>query len=154
MGFIITGITEAEFAQLEALGATTLSAVQWAMLGSSEEWTDWTPTLTGDADLSGYDSARYFRFGKFCSFIFNADNKNVTTGGSAIQITLPFAAANTAFTSIVAQVRDGANWIGMPYVAIQKNTNYFVVFKTVALGAWAGTETGVYIRASGFFEIA
>lgn len=132
-------------------GAT---AAQFGALAALVEWTAWTPTLTGGADLSGYSAARYFRIGDICFFHFTADNKNVTTGG-IINITLPFTAANTgAFSCPSGQVYNGAAWIGLPHIIITPNTNYIVVYKTAAQGTWAGTENGVYIRINGFFEIA
>lgn len=149
-----TGLVTIAAAKL-AVGATTPSAVQWGMLGAGVEWTDWTPTLTGDADLSAYDGARYFRMGDMCFFQFKADNKTVDTAGAHIQITLPFTAANTAVNPLMTgQVNNGAAWIGLPYIGIDANTNYVQVFKSAARGAWAGTEAGVFIRMSGFFEIA
>lgn len=151
----LKNLTATEIAELEAIGATTISAAQWGILGAAVEWTDWTPTLTGGADLSGFDVARYYRVGDLCFFTFIADNKNITTAG-IIQITLPFTAANIASAKWApsAQVKDGVNWIGLPYITISTNQNYMEVYKDVALTNWVGTETTVYIRMSGFFEIA
>jgi len=146
-------VLAAQLAQLETLGATTISAAQWGMLGASVEWTDWVPTLTGGADLSGYNTARYYRIGNICFFQFVANVKNVTTVGE-IQITLPFTTANTDKFVPSGVVNDGTNWIGFPHITIEQNANYFSVYKTAAVGNWAGTENGISIRVTGFFEIA
>lgn len=146
-------VTATEFAELETLGDTTISATQWGALGSLVEWTDWVPTLIDDADLSGYDTARYYRLGDICFFMFIANNKNVTTAGAVIKITLPFTAANIGETTLAGIIHDGAAWIGMPRLEIGGNTNHIYVYKNAAGGGWVGTEAGVYIRLNGFFEI-
>ncbi len=146
-----TGLVTIQAAKL-AVGATTPTAVQWGALGALVEWTDWTPTLTGDADLSGYTSARYYRLGDICFFIFRAENKNVTTSGT-IQITLPFTSANTDRSLSTDLVYDGAAYAKV-HCFINPNVNYISLYKTLAAGAWAGTENGVKILLSGFFEIA
>lgn len=148
----LADLTTAEVAQLENIGTVTVSATQWGALGALVEWTDWTPTLTGGADLSGYDFARYYRVGDICFFYFAADTKNVTTSG-IVQITLPFTTANTSVIPINYSVYDSANEISTS-VYVNKNTNYVNVLKTILGGNWAGTENGVNIRISGFFEIA
>jgi len=134
------------------VGSTTPSAIQWGALGALVEWTAWVPTLTDDADLSGYTNARYFRVGDVCFYMFSAENKNVTTEGHIV-ITLPFTAANTGYSVPTIAVNDGGGWIAIPFVQIVPNTNQLIVYKTIAGGDWAGTEEGVYIRATGFFEI-
>ncbi len=147
----VVGDVTIEAAKL-TVGATTPTATQWGALGALVEWTDWTPTLTGGADLSGYDAARYYRFGDICFFTFEAVNKNVTTSG-IIQITLPFTCANTGGFAPTGQVNDGTNYIGQPYMMVLKNTNYITLYKTAAATNWAGSETNVVIYISGFFEI-
>lgn len=150
----LLGLTSAEVDQLEAIGTTTISSAQWGALGALVEWTGWTPTLTGGADLSGYTTARYCRIGDLCFFVFDAETKNVTTGG-AIEITLPFTAATTgAIFEPCADIYDGTNWIGKSHIRIGSGSDSITVYKAAALGEWAGTETGVVIRISGFFEIA
>lgn len=116
-------------------------------------WQAWVPTLTGGADLSGYDQARFCVHGKTCYFYFTADAKNVTTAND-IQITLPFTSANTGYQMPTGQIYDGTAWVGQTKMLIAANTNYIQVFKTAAGGNWAGTENGVYIWISGFYEIA
>lgn len=143
-----------EIEQIENIpGDVDILAAQWVALGALVEWTAWVPTLTGDADLSGYDCARYYRIGDICFFYFEAASKNVTTSG-VIQVTLPFTVANTAYQIPSAVVNDGSAWIGQPHIMIAKNADYVSVYKNAAGGNWAGTETGVTIRISGFFEIA
>lgn len=134
--------------------AVTPTVVQWGALGALVEWTDWTPTLTGGADLSGYDTAKYYRIGNICFIQFIAGNRDVTTAGGTIQITLPFTAADTDDISINNHVHDGTNWIGQSHAWIAKNTAILYVSKTAGAGGWAGTESGVYIRINTFFEIA
>ena len=148
----LTALTVAEVDQLENLGDVTISYIQWGALGSLLEWTDWTPTLTGTADLSGYDSARYFRIGDICFFVFDASSKNVTEAGDYVAITLPFTAADTTFSTTFASINDGTSWIGAAALIV-KNTNVLRVYKTAARGAWVGNETGVYIFVNSFFEI-
>ena len=150
-------ISSAEVVSLGAakltVGATTPSAVQWGALGALVEWTDWTPTLTGGADLSGYNTARYYRIGDLCYFSFMAENKNVTSAGNSVQITLPFTCSAVRFV-VTCLVDAGAGTIGEVWNSIAPSTDFLGVYKSAASGAWAGNETGVYIRASGFFEIA
>ncbi len=131
----------------------SVTVAQFTALGALVEWTDWTPTLTGDADLSGYTSARYYRIGDICFFSFTADSKNVTTAGT-IQITLPFTHANTSYNAVVNLVNDGSSTVGMVFGIIDPNVNYIKLSKTATGGSWAGTETEVYLRINGFFEIA
>ena len=150
---LLAGVTAAEMGEIANIGATTISATQWGALGALVEWTDWTPTLTGDADLNGYDTARYYRIGDICFYYITADNQNVTSAGTTIQITLPFTSANTSKTVAAANLHDGTTWVGTPQNQIDANTNYIQIFKSAAGGSWAGDETGVYIRISGFFEI-
>lgn len=116
-------------------------------------WMDWVPTLTGDADLSGYTNARFYRVGNTCFFNFYASAKNVTTGG-VIEITLPFTSANVGRFAPSGQVYDGAAWIGLPLIHIVGNTNILYVYKTAAAAAWAGTENNVTLEITGFYEIA
>ncbi|GAH82776.1 unnamed protein product, partial [marine sediment metagenome] len=79
--------------------------------------------------------------------------KDVETAGQ-VEITLPFTSAdNGLYTPCANQVDDGVTW-KVSSVNIQPNRNYMRVYKTQDLGEWAGTETGVYIYISGFFEIA
>lgn len=118
-------------------------------------WQAWVPTLTGDADLSAYNTARFCLYGKTCFFVFQADNKTVDTAGAMIQITLPYTAANVGLTTpATGQINDGVAWMGQSCVEVVTNTNYVRVYKTAARGGWAGDETGVYIRIRGFYEIA
>ncbi len=153
---LLAGVTAAEMGEIANIGGTTISATQWGMLGAGVEWTDWTPTLTGAADLSAYSQARYFRIGDICFFIFNADAKTVDTAGATIQITLPFTSANSAHSIPSALVRNNSNdvtdWV-KTNCSITPNTNFIDVYKTLQKGAWAGTETGVFVRINGFFEI-
>ncbi len=149
---LLGSVTAAEFSQLETLDAITVSTTQWGALGALVEWTDWTPTLTDAADLSGYNSARYFRLGDICFFVFSALDKNVTSAG-AIEITLPFTVATTANSVPGYRLNDGTSGVST-VVLILNNNNRFVVWKTITSGTWAGTETGVEIFVSGFFEIA
>lgn len=146
-------LVAAAIQRLDNLNVTP-SAAQWGALGALVEWTAWVPTLTGDADLSGYNGARYYRVGDICYFLFTALNKNVTTAGAMIQITLPFTTANNGiYIPCANQLHDGTNWL-VTNANIQPNTNYIRCYKTITAGGWAGTETGVYIYVSGFFEIA
>lgn len=117
-------------------------------------WQNWVPTLTGGADLSGYTVARFCRIGNLCFFRFCAENKNVTTAGN-IQITLPYThAATVGFAIVSMNVHNGTAWQGQVKNQIAANTNYLEVWETLAGDSWGGAETGVYIRASGFYEVA
>ena len=114
------------------------------------DWFNYTPTLTDGADLSGFTIAQFSLKGKVCFLNFIADAKNVTTSGT-VQITLPIAHKSGKAYLVTSQLHDGSAWIG--------NTHCFVtgehinVYKTAAAGGWTGTETGVYIRLSSFYEI-
>lgn len=138
---------------LLGIGAVPISATQWDALGALVEWTAWVPTLTDGANLSGYTVARYYRLGDLCFFYFTADNKDITTAGT-LQVTLPFTVANTGRQTPTGSIHDGAAWVGQTNMGIIENTNYMAISKNAAGDAWAGDETGVFIRISGFFEIA
>lgn len=117
-------------------------------------WQDWTPTITDEADLSGYNMARFCLYGKTCFFTFDATTKNITTAG-ALRVTLPFTVANLgSYQMITGTVYDGTAHVGFTNMEIVPNTNYFRLFKTAARGNWAGTENNVNIRVGGFYEIA
>lgn len=132
-------------------GISEITAAAMKQLKNLVAWTDWVPNLTGDADLSGYNTARYYRIGDLCFFYFTAVSKNVTTAG-IIKITLPFSPKDGEEFTPSAQVHDGSAWIGMPHVKTADNA--IELYKTAACGSWAGTETGVNIYIEGFFEIA
>lgn len=148
----LDNLTSGEVGQLEAIGTTTIDATQWGALGALVEWTDWTPTLTGDADLSGYDSARYYRIGDLCFYAFRAEGKNVTSAGH-IEVTLPFTAANEARYVPSSRIFDSANYVDA-HILIDNNTDYISIYKNVGGGNWAGNEINVHIFITGFFEIA
>lgn len=139
---------------LLGIGATPISAAQWGMLGAGVEWTAWVPTLTGGADLSGYDYARYFRIGNLCFFVFDARGRNVTTAGANIQVTLPFTSANLGRFYPFALYYDGTNWTGLALSVISPNTNYVEIYSDENVGEWAGTEANIALEIHGFFEIA
>lgn len=147
----------ANFASIEAvLGNLVVNdralPTEWTAANALKEWTDWTPNLTGGAELSGYDSARYYRIGDICFFNFAAVAKDITTAGT-LKITLSFTCANLARFIPSAHINDGTDYL-LTYASIAENSNVLNIFKTEAAETWAGTEENVTIRVTGFFEIA
>jgi len=112
-------------------------------------WQDWTPTLnTGGADLSGYNSARYCQIGKLVFFTFQASVRDVT-GNGLIEIGLPVTCATHGTNaSAVAYPINGT----YEKVQCKLTGNVMTVAKSMFSGAWAGTETGVYVIVEGFYE--
>lgn len=117
-------------------------------------WVDWTPTLnTGDADLSGYDLARYCTIGKLVFVLFSAINKTISGSSGLIDIGLPVASKYQGI-NLVARVYP----VGGTYAMVQCQTitspQAMRLAKSMFAAPWSGDETGVYVQIEGFYEAA
>lgn len=115
------------------------------------DWLSWSPPLTTGADVSAIDISKYKYDNKTCHYNVNIENRNVTTAG-VVQINIPAPHVSGSIFTPANMVHNGTAWIGSTLANLQAQT--IDIRKTAAAGAWAGTETGVYIRLQGHYEIA
>lgn len=115
------------------------------------DWLDWDPPLTVGADISDVTLARYKYVGKVCFLNVNLENINVTTSG-VIQLNVPAPHVTGHISTPANMVNNGSAWIGSTLCNIQGQT--IDIRKAASAGAWAGTETGVFVRLQGHYEIA
>lgn len=115
------------------------------------QWFAYTPTLTGgNADLSGYDTARFSIVGRVCHVHFSANNRTLSGSAGRIRVTLPVASAvSRAFQLNTYVVADGS-WV---LVRSDIASNYVDIHKTLQFSNWNATETSVYIEINGSYEI-
>lgn len=115
-------------------------------------WLDYVPVMTGGADLSGYEAARYKVVTNSVYVHFAANSsRNVTTSG-VVQITVPFTGTQ-AITVANTLIHNGTAWVGITLSWFVPSSARIDVYKTGAAGTWAGTETNVVIYSDGVYEI-
>lgn len=72
------------------------SAQSTGLLWNNAAWTDWTTVVTaGSGSITSYtEDAKYTRIGKLCALKFIVIITNAGTGGSYLNISLPFTVKN------------------------------------------------------------
>lgn len=120
------------------------------------QWFAYAPSLTvGNADLSGYDSARFTLNGRACYVTFLATNRSVTGSAGSIKIGLPVACkAGAVEIRISAQVYSAAlgGYIDVACY-VPASSAVMELYKGFNPDNWAASETGVYIFINGTYEI-
>jgi hypothetical protein len=119
------------------------------------QWFNWVPTLTGgNADLSGYTTARFSIVGRTVKIYFNADNMTISGTAGQIIITLPVNASLSLVDIFTANAYDDATnaWRAIRTDTGVGSTN-FSIHKTLQYSSWLANETAVYINVSGSYEI-
>lgn len=162
----ITTATSTDYYEIVGRFAATLSAgagYTWTVPTYTAEnliqrpiyetrWSDYTPVLTGGADLSGFESARYKVVSNSIFIHFEASSsRNITTSG-VVQITVPFT-GNRSITVANTLIHNGTAWVGITLSWFIPTSARIDVYKTGAAGTWAGTETNVVIYSDGVYEV-
>lgn len=114
--------------------------------GSADELTDYTPTQTGISGSPTITAAKYILRGKLCTVHLVITGTSNTT---AMTLTLPFAAANTAVQSFAIIAIDNAVTQSSPgKMNTRVNSNIADLYKTLPSGAWTASGakgmTGVF----------
>lgn len=114
--------------------------------GSADELTDYVPTQTGISGSPTITAAKYILRGKLCTVHLVITGTSNTT---AMTITLPFAAANTAVQSFAVIAIDNTTTQADPgKLNTRVNSNIADVYKTLPSGTWTSSGakglTGVF----------
>jgi hypothetical protein len=132
--------------------------IAYSSLSGLPVWAAWTPTLnTGNADLSGYDGARYTVVGKVATLEFYAANRNVTGSPGYILISLPVGVGSSAVPiRATASIYSAAigTYINVSCTIDAGNPGTMALYKSLANNNFDANETGVYIFISASYEIA
>ena len=119
------------------------------------QWFNYVPSLnTDDADLSGYDLAKFAIVGRLCTIEFIANNRNITGSAGSIKIGLPVTTSLAVTNSHQFTV---AMFNGSIYAAVRNelaNGSAVVkLYKDFSSASFAASETGYYFRISGSYPI-
>ena len=89
----LKNLTTAEIQQVENIGATTISAAQWALLGTHIDWTAYTPTVTsgGSMTYTPTKECKYCRIGNTILYKISLEGTSAGTASSYVDVTLPIA---------------------------------------------------------------
>lgn len=112
-------------------------------------WFDYTPTLTGgNADLSGYDVAKYAIVGRKVTIVFIAENRTLSGSAGSIIISLPINPLRELYhiSNIYYNSAHTAVFFRISPAGIE-------ITKDINAGSWTTSETGIYIRFILEFDI-
>jgi hypothetical protein len=122
------------------------------------QWFNWTPSLnTGSCVLSGFSGARFSVNGRTCQFVFKADNKSMSGSAGSVKIGLPINLGASSIGAIVTHQLRAVYFISA-YIDVRTDLDtaapsVFALYKDITNANWLASETGVFIRVSGFYEI-
>jgi hypothetical protein len=112
-------------------------------------WFDYTPVLTGgNAKLSGFNVAKFCITSRKVSLIFVCENRTLTGSSGNVIISLPVSALREIYNISSAYYNSGQTAI-----FYKVNPSSLELTKDINAGAWATSETGIYIRMLTQYDI-
>jgi hypothetical protein len=119
------------------------------------QWFAWIPDLTtGNAKLSGYDTARFCIIGRLVHIVLTATSKTMSGTAGPCIITLPVTATQVRVFALQVMLYSAtASGYILVYNEIAASSVNLSIYKTSGGDNFVGNENPVHLRLSGTFEI-